>query len=227
MSNVLSLRVKALIHLKGTPAFMSIRAMVLENHEHELEDDLESFIYVVLYAALRWLPVGSSVPDPNWWFDGFFGAPSADGYGGGGAFKKLNAELRKYTRTIGTAKSPHVVKWLNDTMDLHYKDGLLNLAWKGGDALKEMWERCLKGELPDDDRCVNTVPGRKFNEDYSLQATYTAGTSSTSLYAQDKQSQSPKSIPTKRSQDQGDVELATTSPKKQLRRLVEYTDLVC
>ena len=211
---------KALIHLKGTPAFMSIDAMNLRNHVHSLEDDIESFIYVVLYAALRWLPVGSSVRGFNWWFRDFFGAPTPDGHGGGRPCKYLNAKSRDYTAGLDSAKSPQVMQWLNDAMDLHYKDKLPNPAWEGGKALKEMWEKCLEGELPDDDRCVNSVPGMKFNEGHALHATYTAGTSSTGSYAHDKQSQFPGTIPTKRSQDAGDVELTAASPpRKTLRSL--------
>ncbi|KAF9642368.1 hypothetical protein BDM02DRAFT_3072078, partial [Thelephora ganbajun] len=45
-----------IVHSKGTPAFMSFKALKVQGHVHGLKDDLESFIYVVLYGALRWLP---------------------------------------------------------------------------------------------------------------------------------------------------------------------------
>ena len=207
-------------HLKGTPAFMSIYAMGSPNHVHILEDDLESFIYVVLYAALRWLPVGSSADRLDWWLRDFFGAPNPDQQSCGTGAKIVNAMFRTHTRDLETAKSPHVMQWLNAAMDLHYKDELPNPAWKGGQALKEMWERCLKGELPEDDRCINPVPRTKVSEGHSLHATYTAGTPSTGSYAQDEQSQPPKTIPAKRSQDAGDVELAAASPPLKTLRLL-------
>ena len=196
---------------------MSIDAMKSRNHVHTLEDDLESLIYVVLYAALRWLPVGSSADHLEWWFRNFFGAPNSDGRGGGGDHKNSNAQYRDYTENLETAKSPQVMQWLNDAMDLHYKDKLPNPAWKGGKALKEMWEKCLEGELPDDDRCINPVPQIRIAKRDTFDATHTAGTSLTSLYAQPKSFQ-PASIPAKRSQDEGDAELPIASePRKRLR----------
>ena len=43
-------------------------------HVHELKDDLESLLYVVLYCALLWLPVETSL-DLDWWLTGFFSIP--------------------------------------------------------------------------------------------------------------------------------------------------------
>ena len=83
---------------------MSIEALDMLGHVHGFEDDLKSFIYVVLYAALRWLPV--ELPHPlHWWFTAFFGAPDSEGYGGGADAKQNNAINQKYTRSLKTMRS--------------------------------------------------------------------------------------------------------------------------
>ena len=57
---------------QGTPAYMSYSTLCGEPHHHTLKDDLKSFIYIVLYCALRWLPVKSGQPI-RWWLMVFFG----------------------------------------------------------------------------------------------------------------------------------------------------------
>lgn len=171
-----------LMRLKGTPAFMSIKALNnVQGHVHSLKDDLESFIYVVLYASLRWLPVQSKFA-LNWWMSEFFGAPAPNGLGGGADPKQVNAIDRKYTSDLSSAGSLHVVDWLKAAMDIHYKDGFANPVWNDGKALRTMWEGVLAEDLPSNDRYVNPVPGMQIREDYSLHATYTVVTSSQDLY---------------------------------------------
>ena len=160
---------------------MSIEALVVKNHKHGLKDDLESFIYVVLYAALRWLPV-ESLGRLDWWLTDFFGVPDPHGYGGGTSAKSLNALRRSYTSSLSSTESVRVVEWLNDAMNLHYKGQAANPLWDDGKALKEMWERCLAGNLPCNDRCVNPVDGMRFREGPPIRATHTVTTSSTKLY---------------------------------------------
>jgi serine/threonine protein kinase len=43
-------------HNQGTWLFMSIKLLTYPTTRHELQDDLESFCYVVIYLALRYLP---------------------------------------------------------------------------------------------------------------------------------------------------------------------------
>jgi len=160
---------------------MSIKALGVQKHVHALGDDLESLIYVVLNAALRWLPVESSIR-LNWWIKDFFGAPDPDGLGGGTDRKLVNAINRRYTSSLYSTKDLRVLDWLRDAMDLHYKDGIVNPLWNDGKTLKTMWEGILGGDLPSGDRCVNKVPDMKIHDDYSLHATYTVATSAQNLY---------------------------------------------
>jgi len=164
------------LNLKGTPAFMSIDSLEGLDHVHSLADDLESFLYVVLYAALRWLPVKSQL-GLHFWIVQFFSLPSNAGASVCSDMKRSNACTRKYSSSLESAKSPQVVNWLKAAMDLHYKDEARNPRWGDGVALREMWERTLAEDLPTDDRCVNPVPYIKIREDHSLHATYTTGTS--------------------------------------------------
>jgi len=160
---------------------MSIKALGGRNHLHDLKDDLESFIYVVLYAALRWLPVESSF-DLHWWMTDFFSAPLPGGSGGGEDRKFINASIRKYTSDLNSKESPHVVDWLTGAMELHYKNAIPNPLWDDGKALGKFWEGILARDLPSNDRRVNPIPGIKIQPGGSLQATYTAATSAQDLY---------------------------------------------
>ena len=203
--------------LKGTPAFMSIKALGDPKHAHTLEDDLESFIYVILYAALRWLPVKSEY-NLKWWLTEFFGAPHIMHPFGGGAHKSFNATSRSYTSTLSSTESPDVVGWLRDAMDLHYENGVPNPRWKGGKELGGMWNRIIAKALPSGDRCVNEIPGLKPRGDHSLHATYTVDTSSLNLYrARDEPSQPSTSTSVKRPYTQSvddDVPHTTPAPKR-------------
>ena len=160
---------------------MSFKALVAIGHVHSLSDDLESFIYVVLYAALRWLPVESSIP-LCWWISDFFGAPRTNGRGGGANHKLGNAYHRMTTSDICSTTSSHVVGWLNTAMDLHYKGGVPNPVWSDGKELRKMWEEVLAAELPSNDRVVKQIPSLKTRNDGPHYATYTSVTSMEDLY---------------------------------------------
>ena len=195
---------------------MSIEALDMLGHVHGSEDDLESFIYVVLYAALRWLPV-ESPHSLHWRFTTFFGAPDPEGCGGGADAKQNNAISHKYTRSLKTTRSAQVLQWVNDAVDLHYKGWRLHPDWVDGKALKRMWEERLKGELPLDDRCVNLVQGMEVDESRSLHTTHIAGTPlAMALSGHDDEFQLTGTTSSKRSQEAGGDELAATSrdPKR-------------
>lgn len=174
--------------------------LLRKNPTHCLEDDLESFIYLILYAYLRWLPAESSL-GLEWWFTTFFRAPGYMGCCGGGDAKNANAVFRRYTSRLGSAKSPQVIQWLSNAVDLHYSNKFPNPVWNGGKALGEMWKNFLQTELPLADRCVNRIIGVEFFEDHPLYTTYTITTSFAGQHAQHNDSlQLPVSAPTKRPQ---------------------------
>lgn len=162
---------------------MSIAASKMSTpHIRSMKDDLESLLYVVLYCALRWLPVDSSI-SLDWWLTQFFSISST----GSATEKLLNATTRNYTEQLksATGQSQAVLDWLNAAMDLHYKPmksdtGELayaaNPAWNNGEALKAMWEVILAKDLPDNDRQENPIPDIVLQETHSLHATYTINT---------------------------------------------------
>jgi len=199
------------MRLKGTPAFMSFQALMGDGHAHSLADDLESFIYVVLFAALRWLPVKSLHP-LNWWINDFFSAPGPNGVGGGGDRKEVNAVSRKYTRSLHSTTSSRAVDWLKAAMDLHHKNRAPNPLWDDGKELRKMWEGILEENLPSDDRVVNLILGVKTRNGGSLHATYTSATSTQDLYRSREESvQPPAPTPSKRPRTHSADDSADTS----------------
>jgi hypothetical protein len=181
---------------------MSFKALNGGDHVHSLKDDLESFIYVVLYAALRWLPVKSKIGF-NGWITYFFSDPDLSGPRGGADAKQINALDRKYSSSLDSVESSYVVNWLKAAMDLHYKGGTPNPLWDDGVALREMWKGILAENLPTNDRRVNPAPDIKIREDYSLYATYTVTTSFADLYEPRSESaQPPVPAPAKRPRTQ-------------------------
>jgi hypothetical protein len=151
---------------------------------HSLKDDLESILYVVLYCALRWLPVDTSF-GLDWWLNSFF-AIYKSGVGGGD--KALNAMHRVYTASLTTTGSRDILDWLNAAMDLHYHaekgpdPARPNPAWDNGKALEAMWKETLANELPHDDRRENPIPNLILGGAYSFHATYTADATLTALF---------------------------------------------
>ena len=162
---------------------MSIAASdTTASHVHNIKDDLESIIYIVLFCALLWLPVESPVRDLDWWLTEFFSTPI--GTNTGAPAKFLNAISRFYTKGLTSVKSQPVLDWLNVAMNLHYHlvGGLEtaepNPAWDDGKDLEAMWKEMLGKALQDDDRCDNPIPSMALQE-HSLHATDTEATSLT------------------------------------------------
>ena len=198
---------------------MSVKVLTDSEHAYTLEDDLESLIYVILYAALRWLPVKSK-SDLSFWLTEFFGAPTMVNPSGGGLYKLLNASTRFLTSSLSSTESPDVVGWLRAAMDLHYKNGKPNPSWKGGKELGTIWKAIIAKALPSGDRCVNEIPNIKLRGDHSLHATYTVDTSSRNLYrARDEPTQPSASTSVKRPYTQSvDDDFPHTTPAPKRRR---------
>ena len=173
VSSVRSLASGSNKFLKGTPAFMSIAAC-RPGHVHELGDDLESLLYVVLYCTLLWLPV-TSHKGLDWWLIHFFHTPGD----GRPPCKKVNAVTREYTSQLKSTKSGQVLMWLESAMDLHYvveggsKPSGPNRHWRNGYPLMELWKRVLELPLPEDDRHEQVIPDTILRGGHSLHSTYT------------------------------------------------------
>ena len=168
---------------------MSIAASdTTTSHVHNIKDDLESIIYIVLFCTLLWLPVESPVRYLDWWLTEFFSTPI--GTNTGAPAKFLNAISRYHTEDLTSVTSQAVLDWLNSVMDLHFHScpigvrGIVgpNPAWDDGKDLEAMWMEMLGKALPDDDRCDNPIPSVVLREQHSLHATNTAETTSVTLF---------------------------------------------
>jgi len=209
---ILLAQLEVLMGSKGTPAFMSFKALLGDGHVQSLNDDLESLIYVVLYAALRWLPVKSLHP-LNWWMTKFFGAPCPDGRGGSADTKWINAMSRRYTSDLHSPTSPSVVHWLMAAMDLHYKGGTPNPVWNDGKELKKLWEKVLAENLSSDDRVVNEILGMETRNNGSLHVTHTSATSTQILYRSRNESPRPATAAKRSRAHSADSSVPPPSPK--------------
>jgi hypothetical protein len=149
---------------------MSFEAMDGVRHVYKLKDDLESFIYIVLYCAVRWLPV-TSEHSLDVWLAGFFTGGSMP-LSGGSLLKRLNAVAREFTKDLQSKTSTRILEWLREAMDLHYKNMVPNPLWDDGKALGAMWRRKLEGDIPDNDRRREALGE---NRSTLLRATFTAG----------------------------------------------------
>ena len=159
---------------------------------------------MVLHGAPQHLLVESSKGRSlQGWLTTFFGAPDLDWDGGGQDAKVHDAVSRKYTSDLHSTKSTRVRERLNEAIDPHWKRRASNPFWDDGKAyVREMWGKCLEGDLPADDRRVNQVKG--FAEIHLLSATHTIKTSSTALYNNNKQEKPPTPVRTKRARSADD-----------------------
>jgi len=139
--------------------------------EHSLRDDLESFIYIVLFCALRWLPITSKTR-MRWWLSQFF---SHEGSTGKESILTLMEEL-------ATVKCKGVLNWLKLATDLHFgvrsPDTAMMREEGEPDMLKLIWEEEIRKELPQDDR--RSKPKKllevKFRDKRPLHATFAVTT---------------------------------------------------
>ena len=128
---------------------MSFDPMGVRDYVYKLKDDLEAFIYIVLYCALRWLPV-TSERSLEWWLNDFFTIGPTP-WSGGLVHKEGNACTRAYTKGLKSRTSTEVLGWLNAAMDLHY-NMVPNPLWDDGKALGNMWRTKLEEDMPNQDR---------------------------------------------------------------------------
>ena len=145
---------------QGTWAFTSIG--MLDVHEqktgkHTFEDDMESLLYVVLYAALLWQPHDFTRAELSRIIKNMFedAAPLHGGMHGGGG-KSANAMMRAYTRDMHLSSAP-LQEWLTTVMDFHKpltRSEVIN-KWTAED-LDAYWTTFLETHtLEDDNRVVH------------------------------------------------------------------------
>lgn len=107
----------SLCEIQASWAFVSGRILDENGFQpHTKEDDMESLLYVVMYAAIRWLP-HESIPDLGTWIFIFFHKPeetkSADGWELGGTKKRvfMSDSGRDFLGTFEFS-NPYIKLWL-------------------------------------------------------------------------------------------------------------------
>lgn len=176
---------------QGTAAFRSFDPVGMKAYVYELKDDLEAFIYIVLYCALRWLPV-TSEHSLKWWLSKFFTAIPAANWYGSPVYKKRNASHRTFTKGLKSKASTGVLDWLNEAMGIHY-DRTPNPQWDDGKALGMMWRRKLEDDIANKDRQEDKARSIGFQDKQPLGATFTAPPSIRLLKITPRSAQSPTS----------------------------------
>ncbi|KAI9062438.1 hypothetical protein FKP32DRAFT_1653023 [Trametes sanguinea] len=159
----------------GTWAFMSFRMLETTGEyedSHTFKDDLEALLYVVFYCGIMYLPHDLTEERLTWLYEQFF--ERSDMFGSetyGGDAKRMNAQGRRYTRTI-TFGDPAFAEWLNTVMDYHSPLEDVQEKYKGfwdGDHLDEFWSRFLAAhELERGNRTVHQVSKYRLYDRNSL-----------------------------------------------------------
>lgn len=127
------------------------------DYRHTFQDDMESFFYVVLYAALRWLPHNYNEELGNLmerYFNEYYefeGNPE----GGDKKASNRNGNGRTFTNKINWANKD-LARWINQCLYLQEKTRGEQPDWTENN-LRESWERLDGKDLLTDDRVEHTI----------------------------------------------------------------------
>lgn len=149
-----------------------------DDFKHTIEDDMESFFYVVLYAGLLWLPHEPANPNrPSHLrndMTNFFGdCHELAGKVSGGNFKMRNIISSGYFTGLFKWKNKRLGKWVKEVQTLRsehekHKD---KPFWTA-EALKRIWENTDGKILPNNDRYEHKINGNEvFNKERPMSAT--------------------------------------------------------
>lgn len=128
-----------------------------KNFKHRIQDDMESFYYVTLYASVLWLPHENSEDvevEMATFFDEY---KERNGKAHGGIAKESNRASGRFHRLWGF-KNDSLKIWLEDVRKLQWKN------WDDGQPkwtpqrLNGIWKTLDDGDLPVDDRTVHVLP---------------------------------------------------------------------
>ncbi|RPD54644.1 hypothetical protein L227DRAFT_555970 [Lentinus tigrinus ALCF2SS1-6] len=153
----------------GTWSFMSSKLLTESDPRHNLQDDMESLVYVILYVALHHLPHNLGSDQLAQFIREFFDASYQWGSRlmGGGA-KQANIGNRVMTKRV-KFQDAHFQKWLNTVLDLHAtmeqadRDEEVADLWSDTSHLDTFWKEFLaENTLASQDRVDNELPQPKF-----------------------------------------------------------------
>lgn len=125
---------------------MSIRLLTSGSKpfQHTIQDDMESYFYVVLYCGILWIRQTNEIEERRTLINEFFGEYRAGGKGGNAKFR--NKSDKFFIREF-FFESDELNKWIDDVC------GFLSDSTKWTlDALYEYWEGVVSQQLPQTDR---------------------------------------------------------------------------
>ena len=134
---------------------MSIKNLTgSKNFRHSFSDDIESFFYVVLYAASLWL-AHDYVRDLGWLMDGYFNE-SRFSFGAtrGGSRKATNLLYNNFVNEFHW--SGGILEWFLAILAL-LKVAIVDGPDCNPEKFAEIWEAILEKDLPNDDRQVHRM----------------------------------------------------------------------
>lgn len=128
------------------------------NYSHTFRNDMESFFYVVLYAAIRWLP-HNNVKELGKLMSKYFNESRVyDGVTKGGGAKEKNITENDFTAKFEW-RNEHMAEWINKVLRLQLRErdhGSYGNIWTSNNLLR-IWEKTDKEMLPKDDRVVHRI----------------------------------------------------------------------
>lgn len=136
---------------------MSVASLVGIEFRHRIQDDMESFYYVMLYCGVRWLP-HKKVVDIKKQITSFF--DEINDMGGkpcGGSFKHANIWVGDFHRLIGFTNAA-IQAWFSKVLQLQ-RPFFEQPNWKP-EILHEIWKLADDADLPNNDR-IDNIPRRK------------------------------------------------------------------
>ena len=153
-------------------------------YRHQISDELESMLYVVLYCCLRWIPHKTKVKQLGSLVHNFFySVADAGGDRSGGFHKRNEKAYRSAIQKLVDFSCEHVKKWIADMYELLSPVVKGNTANWNKDSVWILWKNMTLRDLPERDRVehdVGPVIGERKNAPEGARSRITQGSSSTS-----------------------------------------------
>lgn len=151
-----SLSYQSLISIKGTWAFMSVEMLTgRDDFRHNFNDDMESFFYVVLYAAVRWLS-HNHVEDLGDFMTYYFNEYRIScGKAKGGSRKAQNMISRTFVSEFEW-NCAEFAEWLDSVLSLQ-RTAFIERTHCDPTKLYEVWETIDAKNLSNVDRQVHSL----------------------------------------------------------------------
>lgn len=126
-----------------------------EGYKHTFQDYMESFFYVVLYAAVRWLPHNDVDNLGNLMYHYFNEYREHNGKPKGGSLKSSNITFGDFTNEFKW-ENEHLARWIEKALEFQQFFGREKPGWTV-ENLQKLWEDIDSTDLPNDDRVEHKI----------------------------------------------------------------------